>query len=232
MRALGALAALLPLLGCTAGAGGTCSPACGDGRTCCSGTCVNTNNDPKNCGACGSTCGTFCSGGQCTQPPCTRDGGSCANGALCCGGDCCASGQLCCDAEGPVGGLPPSCVTPASGNGTCPQGCSPLCVSDRAQKAGAVPVNEREVLDRVAALPISTWSYTTDPAATRHIGPMAQDFRDAFSLGFTEKSYDPIDAHGVTLASIKALSQQLDAQRVRIEKLEAENAALKNRVCR
>jgi hypothetical protein len=226
MRAL----ILIGLSACASGGGGNvCSPACSTGRDCCGSTCVNSNNDPKNCGACGTACSgstPLCEGGACKAAPCSVDGGC----AQCCGNECCASGQLCCSSEGPVSGGPPSCVTPT--NGTCPQGCSPQCVSDRAAKTSPAPVDEREVLERLSTLPISTWSYASDKSGARHLGPMAQDFHDAFSLGTTDKAYDPIDAHGVSLAAIKALHELLDEQNRRIERLEAENRALGQRICR
>lgn len=225
----------LAVAACSGPATNVCTPACGEGRTCCGGTCVNANNDPKNCGACGTVCSgaaPLCEGGTCKAPPCNVDGGSCAGGALCCGASCCGAGQLCCSVEGPVGGLPPECFTPTGSQSTCPQGCSPQCVSDRAVKSAVVPVDERQVLERVASLPLSTWTYRFDPAGTRHLGPMAQDFHDAFSLGASSTSYDPVDAHGVSLASIKALAAMVAEQRARLDRLEAQNEALRHRVCR
>ena len=38
------------------------------------------------------------------------------------------------------------------------------------------PINGHEVLEKVAALPISAWNYKFDDASVRHLGPMAQDF--------------------------------------------------------
>ena len=146
--------------------------------------------------------------------------------AICCGASCCGAGQICCDAQGPLSGVP-TCFTPTTAEPTCPQGCAPLCISDRNLKSGITPIDERAVLEQVATLPLSTWRYTADPAAVRHLGPMAQDFRATFGLGDTDRAYNSIDAHGVSLASIKALYRMVQDQQVRLEKLEAENALLR-----
>jgi len=79
-------------------------------------------------------------------------------------------------------------------------------------------------------LPISTWSYTAEPADVRHLGPMAQDFRASFGLGDDDKTYNAIDAHGVALAAIQALERMVAAQEKRIEKLERENQQLQRRL--
>ena len=71
----------------TSGSGGTggaqCDPACGAGLTCCSGRCVNLQEDPMNCNMCGNPCGvdSGCCRGVCTS---FLDGQNC--GA--CGVDC------------------------------------------------------------------------------------------------------------------------------------------------
>ena len=39
----------------------------------------------------------------------------------------------------------------------------------------------------------------------RHMGPMAQDFHDAFGLGVSDKLIDTIDPDGVALAAIQGL---------------------------
>lgn len=44
------------------------------------------------------------------------------------------------------------------------------------------------VLDALARAPMSTWSYTTDDPAVRHLGPMAQDLHAEFGLGGSDKS--------------------------------------------
>ena len=99
--------------------------------------------------------------------------------------------------------------------------------SDRNAKQDFVPVNARDVLDRVAAMPVSTWTYKSEPGV-RHMGPMAQDFRAAFGLGTNDKTIVTVDADGVALAAIKGLKEKLDGEsRALREKLEAESRALR-----
>jgi hypothetical protein len=56
---------------------------------------------------------------------------------------------------------------------------------------------------------------------------MAQDFKATFALGNTDKAYNPIDAHGVSLAAIQALYERITEQDARLERLERENADLR-----
>jgi hypothetical protein len=85
-------------------------------------------------------------------------------------------------------------------------------------------------LDTVSRLPISTWSYKSDPTDVRHMGPMAQDFKAAFGLGDTDRGYYSIDAHGVSLAAIQALYELGQEQSRRIDRLEKENESLRRLV--
>ncbi len=80
-------------------------------------------------------------------------------------------------------------------------------VSDRNAKMNFAAVNPRFVLDKLAAIPIQTWSYKTDSDAVRHLGPVAQDFRAAFNLGADDKHISTVDADGVALAAIQGLYQ-------------------------
>src|SRR5581483_6064465 len=176
--------------------GGVCNVFCMTGRNCCGGACVNEQNDPMNCGTCGKVCEgatPLCSGGQCVTPPCDSTPGVCAANALCCGSSCCAPGQLCCQVDGPISGGPPGCFTPTADQKTCPQGCAPLCVSDRNQKKNITPADTGEVLRRVSRLPIALWTYRAEPDGVRHLGPMAQDFRASFGLGDDDRTYNSID---------------------------------------
>lgn len=122
-------------------------------------------------------------------------------------------------------------MTPTATQPSCPLGCSPACVSDRNLKRDVEPVDARSILEQLARVPVSSWSYASDDPSVRHLGPMAQDFHSAFGLGDTDRAYDPIDAHGVAFAAIQALYEQLQAQSARIERLERENTALRQRAC-
>jgi hypothetical protein len=106
-------------------------------------------------------------------------------------------------------------------------GTGNVVLSDRNLKRDIEPVDEQAVLERVAGMPVSTWSYKSNSASVRHLGPMAQDFSAAFGLGNTDRAYDSVDAHGVALTAIKALYDRSREQDARIERLERENAELR-----
>jgi hypothetical protein len=85
-------------------------------------------------------------------------------------------------------------------------------ISDRNVKENFKPVNCQEVLEKVAALPVTTWNLKTQPADIRHIGAMAQDFKAAFEVGEDDRHISTSDADGVALAAIKGLNEKLDAK--------------------
>lgn len=97
-------------------------------------------------------------------------------------------------------------------------------------KENFATVDGQEVLDRLATVPVLTWNYKSDDAAIRHMGPMAQDFYAAFGLGKDEAHLAPLDANGVALAAIQALSKQVQTQATHIVTLEAQQAALLKRL--
>ncbi|HEY1719134.1 MAG TPA: tail fiber domain-containing protein [Verrucomicrobiae bacterium] len=97
-------------------------------------------------------------------------------------------------------------------------------MSDRNVKENFQSINPLDVLDRVAALPVDTWNYKTQPAAIRHIGPTAQDFKAAFSVGETDTGISVVDEGGVALAAIQGLNQKLQDE---LNRQGAENAKLK-----
>ncbi len=96
--------------------------------------------------------------------------------------------------------------------------------SDRNAKEDFSPVDPREVLAKVAALPLTEWQYKATPGQA-HLGPMAQDFHAAFGLnGSDDKHISTVDEGGVALAAIQGLNQKLEAEnaelKARLEKLE------------
>jgi hypothetical protein len=102
-------------------------------------------------------------------------------------------------------------------------------LSDRARKSNIVPLDSAAVLEKVAALPVSEWSYTAE-RGVRHVGPMAQDFYAAFGVGEDNRHITSIDEDGVALAAIKALHSENEALRHDSLTLHAENAALLQRL--
>ncbi|HEX6575576.1 MAG TPA: tail fiber domain-containing protein [Gemmatimonadaceae bacterium] len=96
-------------------------------------------------------------------------------------------------------------------------------------------VEGENILAKLREVPITTWTYNSDPENVKHLGPTAQDFYAAFKLGGNDDTHiATIDADGVALAAAKALDSRtielqskVDAQareiaelKVRLEKLE------------
>ncbi|MFA6235197.1 MAG: tail fiber domain-containing protein [Bacteroidota bacterium] len=103
-------------------------------------------------------------------------------------------------------------------------------ICDRNLKENFSPVDGEWILGRIRALPISEWSYRNSDPGIRYIGPMAQDFHEAFHLGGTDSlGINSIIADGVNLAAIKALEERtrllqetVRAQQAMIEELTRE----------
>lgn len=84
-----------------------------------------------------------------------------------------------------------------------------------------IPEGANEVLERLAALPLSVWSYRFDHESVRHLGPMAQDFAATFGLGSSERSIAQVDANGVCMASIQALYRRLVEVEAELDRMRA-----------
>jgi hypothetical protein len=97
--------------------------------------------------------------------------------------------------------------------------------SDRNAKERFTPVNTRDVLKRLASIPISTWTYT-NAGGIRHIGPVAQDFAAAFAVGEDDKHIATVDADGVALAAIQGLNELVQEKDAKIHDLEKRLEAL------
>lgn len=102
--------------------------------------------------------------------------------------------------------------------------CSSL--SDHNAKANIANVDNRDILARLATIPIQTWNYKTQDATVRHIGPMAQDFYAAFNVGADDKHINPVDSEGVALAAIQGLYQTLQDKDAQIAQLQTRLSSL------
>ena len=110
-------------------------------------------------------------------------------------------------------------------------------LSDRALKDNLALVDGRDILARLAGIPITTWNYKAQDPSIRHIGPMAQDFYAAFQVGGDDTHITTIDADGVALAAIQGLYAETQAlkaenasQQEQIDMLRQENADLEARL--
>jgi len=81
-------------------------------------------------------------------------------------------------------------------------------------------------------MPVREWSYKTQDAAIRHVGPTAQDFHAAFGLGEDERRINSIDADGIALAAVRALEARTRDLDSRNRSLARENEALRARLDR
>jgi hypothetical protein len=107
-------------------------------------------------------------------------------------------------------------------------------VSDVNKKTGLTPVDPTVALEKVAALPVTTWSFKADPAGATHLGPTAQDFYQIFDLGSDDRHIAPLDIAGVALAAIQGLNVKLEETDDSIQRdseiLKSENAMLNARL--
>ena len=108
--------------------------------------------------------------------------------------------------------------------------------SARAAKTAIEPVDTESALAGVESLEITSWTFT-DADTGRHVGPMAEDFQDAFDLEGDDGSIATVDADGVAFAAIQGLAERVEdlrdqraADEARIETLEAENETLRTQL--
>lgn len=92
--------------------------------------------------------------------------------------------------------------------------------SDINSKHNIEDVDGGLVLQKIASLPVSEWTYKSDEQGVRHLGPMAQDFHAAFGLGENPTGIAPGDMAGVALAAVKALQVRLAEKNTKIDQLE------------
>ena len=105
----------------------------------------------------------------------------------------------------------------ANGNLTI-GGTQYLTGSSRSIKENFEAVDQRSVLQRVLALPMTEWSAIGD--TQRHIGPIAEDWWAAFGLGPDDKHVALGDISGVALAAIQGLHAVMQEKDARIDGLQ------------
>jgi len=97
--------------------------------------------------------------------------------------------------------------------------------SSRDSKTDFAPIDEIAVLEKLSALPMSTWRYKVETEDKRHLGPVAEDFKLAFGLS-DGKHISTVDASGVALTAIKGLNRVLQERTAEIAELTEANSEL------
>jgi trimeric autotransporter adhesin len=115
-------------------------------------------------------------------------------------------------------------------------GASITCASSVTLKENFLDVDGDDVLARMRRIPVNTWNYIDEGRQSRHLGPFAEDFWREFGLGSEPLAIGHLDIDGVNFAGVKALDARtlqmqstVTAQARRIETLEADNQALRDR---
>jgi hypothetical protein len=102
-----------------------------------------------------------------------------------------------------------------------------MVTSYRASKKNFRELDSQEILRRVADLPLSDWNYKKDADTVRHIGPVSEDFYDAFGYGEDDQHISPNDLAGVAIAAAQGLFEQVKEKDRRIESMRLEMDLLK-----
>jgi trimeric autotransporter adhesin len=103
------------------------------------------------------------------------------------------------------------------------------CASSRTLKENYQPVNGEDVLIRLRSVPVTTWTMIGADENVLHLGPVAEDFYQAFALGLGPTAIGMGDIDGVNLAAAKALEvrttdlqAQLNARTTQVHALQAQ----------
>lgn len=88
--------------------------------------------------------------------------------------------------------------------------------SSRSLKQEFVKVESSDILRKLSELDIQQWTYKHRPEE-KHIGAIAEDFYAAFGLGEGEKNISTIDADGVMMLAIQALTEENKILKTRLD---------------
>ena len=112
-------------------------------------------------------------------------------------------------------------------------GASITCASSMTLKENYLTVDGEDVLRRMRDIPVTTWNYIDEGRTSRHMGPFAEDFWNAFGLGDDPRGIGHLDIDGVNFAAIKALEErtrQLQARDAEVARLRQEVDGLQARL--
>ena len=116
----------------------------------------------------------------------------------------------------------PGASVPTTGVFLGPSSSAWGSISDKTKKEDFEEIDGEELLEKIAGLEIVKWKYIG--STHQHLGPMAQDFYQAFKLGDgDDKMITTQDIEGVTIAGVQALEK-------RTKQLQKENEQLKERI--
>jgi hypothetical protein len=93
--------------------------------------------------------------------------------------------------------------------------------SSRDFKEGFAAIDPTDILQRLVAMPIQTWQYK-GAATGRHLGPVAEDFKATFGLGYEDRYITTVDEEGVALAAIQGLNEKVEAENARLKRENAD----------
>ena len=83
-------------------------------------------------------------------------------------------------------------------------------LSDRNAKEGVEEVDPSAFLDALSEIEVYKWNYKSQDTSIMHIGPMAQDFYEAFKLGTDSTTINSGDFDGINLLLLKALYEKAE----------------------
>ena len=107
--------------------------------------------------------------------------------------------------------------------------------SDRNRKHLFRTEDGESVLEKIAAMPIPSWTYKAQDASIRHVGPMSQDFYAAFGLGQDTLTITTSDISGINMLAIQALetrTRDLDDVRAELAETRQRLAVLETALAR
>jgi hypothetical protein len=104
------------------------------------------------------------------------------------------------------------------------------CASSRTLKENYQPVNGEDVLIRLRSVPVTTWTMIGADENVLHLGPVAEDFYQAFALGLGPTAIGMGDIDGVNLAAAKALEVRTADLQVQLNSRTAQVHALQAQV--